>query len=827
MGLVVLLGVGLLGIGGRPRAREVGLAGGEAWSDQKSRVMEALGRQPLMFIENVGQWEGLGRFQVPGSDRTIWLAEDGIWVTVGGEPSTSPSGVEQGASVPSPIGGREAVTKSLSRQGVAIKLSFVGANLHPVLEPFERLETRVNYFIGNDPKRWRTDVPVWGGVRYRDLYPGLDLEVSGEDGQWKWRLVCRGGDCGKKLESVGLRVEGAEVEEVGAEGMQLATGVGTFRVPLLEVGGAEGLPALRQRGNVVMAPFASGDSGVEASGGVQPASDSDLLYATFLGGSGDDVGVGIAVDGSGATYVTGWTASSDFPTTPGAYDRGHNGDSDAFVVKLNASGSGLVYATFLGGSGWDVGIDIAVDGSGAVYVTGWTESLDFPTTPGAYDRGHNGLEDVFVVKLNPAGQGNADLLYSTFLGGGGDDWSNDIAVDGSGAVYVTGGTEPSGFPTTSGAYDTSHNGLEDVFVVKLNPAGQGNADLLYSTFLGGGSNDVGVGIAVDGSGAAYVMGGTESPDFPTTSGAYDTSHNGLEDVFVVKLNPAGQGNADLLYSTFLGGGSNDVGTSIAVDGSGAAYVTGWTEFPDFPTTSGAYDRGHNGNSDVFVVKLNPAGQGNADLLYSTFLGGGSNDEGWGIAIDRSGAVYVTGVTDSGNFPTTPGTYDMIYHGGLDVFVVKLNPAGQGNADLLYSTFLGGGGDDWNYYIAVDGSGAVYVTGVTTSPDFPTAPGAYDRGHNGELDAFVVKLWIPPIVRKGPVHPGHVSERGSRQWQRYHRAGRDSCKPVTLTHTSSMNLTDIGASIVKMPTPGGSIPMYLFNDGSDFGDPFLRLCQAGG
>ncbi|GBC85042.1 hypothetical protein HRbin11_01483 [bacterium HR11] len=717
MGLVGLLGAWLLGAGGNPT---VGAAGpGE----------EARGGLPLMFVENVGQWEGRGRFQVPGADRAIWLAEDGIWVTV----------VAWGAD---PSDGRDEAGRS---RGVALRLSFVGANPHARLEPLGRMETSVNYLIGNDPTRWRRNVPVWRGVRYRGLYPGVDLEVRGEGGRWKWRLVCRGGDCGKRLKSVGLRVEGAEVEAVGREGVRLATGVGTFTVPLLEAAGAQEPPAPRRQGDgVVMTPFVSRGFGREAAGDVQPASGS-LLYATFLGGSSHDYSYGLAVDGVGAAYVTGLTVSPDFPTTPGAYDTTFNGLTDVFVAKLNPAGQGnadLAYATFLGGIGVDQGWGIAVDGVGAAYVVGYTESSDFPTTPGAYDTSHNGGGDVFVVKLNASGSG---LAYATFLGGALYDEGRSLAVDGNGAAYVTGLTGSSGFPTTPGAYDTSHNGNMDVFVVKLNPAGQGNADLAYATFLGGSSWDEGWGIAVDGVGAAYVTGLTGSSDFPTTPGAYDTSPNGGDDVFVVKLNPAGQGNADLAYATFLGGSSGDEGLGLAVDGSGAAYVTGLTGSSDFPTTPGAYDTTFNGLTDVFVVKLNPAGQGNADLAYATFLGGSSGDEGHGIAVDGNGAAYVTGLTGSSGFPTTPGAYDTTFNGLTDVFVVKLNPAGQGNADLAYATFLGGGANDQGYGIAVDGNGAAYVTGPTGSSDFPTTPGAYDTSPNGSWDAFVVKLSTLPTL----------------------------------------------------------------------------------
>ncbi|MDP2659855.1 MAG: SBBP repeat-containing protein, partial [Dehalococcoidia bacterium] len=262
---------------------------------------------------------------------------------------------------------------------------------------------------------------------------------------------------------------------------------------------------------------------------------SALAYATFLGGSDYDQATGIAVDGSGATYVASTTYSANFPTTSGAYDTSFNGRPGAFVAKLNPAGSALVYATFVGGSGGDFVQGIAVDGSGAAYFTGFTASADFPTTPGAYDTSFNGgFRDAFVSKLNPAG---AALAYSTFLGGSLMDETYAIAVDASGATYVTGFLASADFPTTPGAYDTSFGGTYDAFVVKLNPAGSA---LAYSTYLGGTGFDVGLGIAVDGSGGAYVTGYTYDNNFPTTPGAYDTSFNGgAYDAIVTKLVPGG------------------------------------------------------------------------------------------------------------------------------------------------------------------------------------------------------------------------------------------------------------------------------------------------
>ncbi len=706
----------------------------------KVRVAKASGNNPVMFIQNAGQWDERTLFQVWGGDRTIWLARDGsIWVTVL-EPRPSPRPPEGGHH--SPFSAAERLKGPEERgeaRAVAVKLSFPGANPHPRIEPFGRLETSVNYFIGNDPAKWRTNVPVYGGVRYVDLYPGIDLELAGEGGRVVPRLVVRPG---ADLRVVRLRVEGAEEVKVEGDSLRLETALGEFTLPLLAVEGLNVKSAGVERAGVktfeVLSPFAPAP--MLPSALVQTAGISELLYATFLGGSGGDEGLSIAVDGSGNAYIVGNTESPNFPVTPGAHDIFYNGFGDVFVAKLNPLGGGLVYATFLGGSDWDMGYGIAVDGGGNAYVIGRTWSSDFPVTEGAYSMTYSGSGDAFVVKLNPSGSG---LVYATFLGGSDADWGFDIALDRNGNVYVTGETRSSDFPATDGAYDTAYGGgtcgtapytytCYDAFVAKLNTSGSG---LLYATFLGGSSEDWGDGIAVDDSGNAYVTGGTSSSNFLVTEDTYSMTYNGSSDAFVIKLNPSG---SDLVYATFLGGSGDDWGDDIAVDGNGNVYVTGRTSSSEFPTTPDTFDRDYNGGDDAFVAKLNPSGSG---LVYATFLGGSNEDWGSGIAVDRSGNAYVTGWTRSSDFPVTTDAHDTSYNGRGDAFVAKLSPSGS---NLLCATFLGGLYPDWGSDIVVDGDDNAYVTGMTWSSDFPTTEDAYDTTHNGGYyDAFVAKLAFLP------------------------------------------------------------------------------------
>jgi hypothetical protein len=477
-------------------------------------------------------------------------------------------------------------------------------------------------------------------------------------------------------------------------------------------------------------------------GGLAWADASDLAWSTFLGGSSSDWGDGdLDVDALGNVYLIGTTASADFPVTTGAFDEILD-LSDAFVAKLDPTGSVLVYATFLGGNSPEYGHGIAVDDDGNAYATGLTNSIDFPTTPEAFDTSYNFLPDsiayfdAFVSKLNPSG---SDLVFSTFLGGReGDETGYGIDVDASGHAYVTGGGWGFDFPVTPGAFDTSYDRYGDIFVTKFDPSG---SDLEYSTFLGGSENEFAFGMVVDGSGCAYVTGNTKSPDFPVTAGAFDVTHNGDFDGFVAKLNSAG---SDLVFATFLGGAGEDWGFGIDIDDLGRAHVAGQTDSTLFPTTAGAFDISHNGAVDAFVAKLNPAGTA---LEYSTFLGGGADDNGWGIAVDDSGNAYVNGQTSSADFPATAGAFQTTYHGVMDAFLARLNPSGN---ILQYATYLGGSSWDWgNLGIGLGGPCEVYITGGTCSADFPATPGAFDETYNFNDDVFVAKFdlsdYFTPVV----------------------------------------------------------------------------------
>ncbi|MFB3895065.1 MAG: SBBP repeat-containing protein [bacterium] len=455
-----------------------------------------------------------------------------------------------------------------------------------------------------------------------------------------------------------------------------------------------------------------------------------LIYSTFLGGG---EGFSIALDNSGNAYTTGYTNSSFFPTTPGAFDTLSNGSSDVFVTKLNSTGTALIYSTYLGGEGEDEGYAITVDGSGCAYVTGYTESNHFPTTPGAFDTSYNGNGDIFITKLKTNGTA---LVYSTYFGGAKPDNGYGIAVDNSGNIYITGETESHDFPTTPSAFDTSFNGVyRDAYVSKLNANGTG---LVYSTYLGGTDDDGCNTIVLDSSGNAFVVGYTLSTDYPTTPGVFRPSNHVAHDAFVTKLNADG---TVLIYSTYLTGYHGTYGSDIVIDDSGNSYITGDTQNPYFPTTPGAFDVSLNGLIDAFVTKLNANGTA---LLYSTYLGGTGDDEGNSIAIDDSGNVYITGYTMSTDFPTTPDAYDTSYCWSSDVFVCKLNAMGTA---LLYSSYLGGINSEENTGVKIDYFGNAYITGNTyyypSSPNFPTTPFAFNTSLVAGSNVFVTKMSLNP------------------------------------------------------------------------------------
>jgi hypothetical protein len=621
----------------QPLAGDAAAAAAAATVDAatKQEALDAYDRLPLAFVPNAGQADARVRYQAQAGGASFYFTQ------------------------------RAAVFSFAKKeQGVTLRLSFLGASPTARIGGERPGPGRANYLIGNDPAEWRTGLPTYGRIVYRNLWRGIDMVFRGGNGRLTYEFLVRPG---ARPQEIQLAYRGAQALRLDPSGnLRIRTPLGVLTDPR-----PLSYQVVAGRRTPVASRFVlsrSGAYGFEL--GRYDARrtlviDPALLYSTYLGGSSLDDGFAIAVDGAGNAHVTGFTTSTDFPTSTGAFDTTLGGGQDAFVTKLGPSGSTpLLYSTYLGGSDDDFGDGVAVDAAGNAYVTGRTFSTDFPTSADAFDTTLGGGSDAFVTKLGPSG--SAPLLYSTYLGGSGDETGGGVAVDGAGNAYVTGDTGSADFPTSAGAFDTTLGGSGDAFVTKLGPSG--SAPLLYSTYLGGSGNDFGRGIAVDGAASAYVTGTTGSADFPTSAGAFDTTLGGGFDAFVTKLGPSG--SAPLLYSTYLGGSGGETGHGIAVDGAGNAYLTGFTGSADFPTSAGAFDMSLSGVDDAFVTKLGPSGS--APLLYSTYLGGSGNDEGGGVAVDGAGNAYVTGGTGSADFPTSAGAFDTTLDGGEDAFVTKLS-----------------------------------------------------------------------------------------------------------------------------------------------------------
>ena len=680
-------------------------------------VKDSYGILPLHFEPNQGQTDPSVKFLSRGDGYTLFLTDTEAVLAFNQE-----TAVEE--------------TNAQTSGRTVLRMQLVGTKTNPEVEGRAQLPGVSNYFVGKDPQNWQTAIPQYASVQYSQVYPGIDLLYYGNQGQLEYDfLVAPGADPA----DIQLGFEGADEIDV-APGGDLLLNLAGHSLRLFEPIAYQEIDNARQAVEAAYVLTAPGKVGVQLGAydtSLPLVIDPVLAYSSYLGGSAGDYGNGIAVDSAGNAYVVGQAGSTNFPTTAGSFQpaiSGTLGYTDAFVTKINAAGNAIVYSTYLGGSGPDVALGVAVDANGSAYVIGEESSSNFPVTAGAFQTEQMGW-DAFVVKLNPTGSG---LSYASHFGSAGDDHGLAIALDSAGNAYTTGWTTPPldrSFPVVNAFQPNYGGGNNDAFVTKINASGSA---LVYSTYLGGGTillnstDDWGQGIAVDSAGSAYVVGATYSPDFPFTAGAFNTPRSGL-DVFVTKFSPSG---SSLVYSARIGGSTRDNGLGIAVDGSGNAYFTGYTESQDsYPVTAGAFQR--NGSFDAFVTKLNPQGSG---LVYSTYLGGTADvDRGWGIKVDAAGNAYVVGDTQSSDFPTA-NAIQPAYGGGLgDAFVSKLSSTG---GSLVYSTFLGGNLTDMGRGIALDSSANAYVTGMTSSFQFPVSnpfQGANGGGINNHDDAFVAKI----------------------------------------------------------------------------------------
>ena len=736
-------------------------------------MLSGLDHVKPVFIKNTGQWDGQVLYRAFAGKATIWLTSEGI-------------SYQYVRPVPSVPGGNESANSARSSAGtMVVKTSFVGAKSGATVLGRGKVNQKTSFLIGADSSRWSRDTLSYTSVVYEQMYQGVDIEYFVEDGEMcsRWTVLP-----GVDPSPIGLRIDGTETVTIDTLGnLILTTAYGQIVGPKPtafqrldgEIKYLDCKYEIRDRTTVGVVMEEDYERNTPLT--IEPHLVLTADLANVIAG---EVGTAIVACGSGEAYITGYTTSSNFPRGPG-YDTTYNGSGDAFVTKISVFGNLILYSTYIGGSAEDVAYGIAFDGNCRVVITGTTQSQNFPVV-NAYDATPNGGRDVFVTKLSMFGD---FLEYSTYLGGSGEDVGRSVIFCGNAEAYITGYTNSSNFPVLS-AYDAAYNGGYDVFVAKLNIFGN---SLMYSTYLGGTSDDLGYGVSVDGSCHAVVTGGTRSANFPI-AGAYDPTYNGGWDVFISKLNAFGQ---SLDYSTFVGGSADEQARDISVFGNGEAYVAGYTSSSNFPVSS-AFDSTYNGNTDAFALKLSVFGN---LLQYSTFLGGSGADTAFSIAMCGNAYAYVGGSTASSNFPTLSG-FDMSYNGGGDAFAAKLAEFGN---SIYFSTFVGGSSADAAYGIAIDGSCNTLITGMTQSTNFPLL-GALDGALTGPQEAFVTK--ILPFGNQ----LSYSTYLGGDE-----RVPHIALSPTSLSFTAIQNGTRPLSKTFTISNTGGAILTWSVNEGMSWLD----------
>jgi hypothetical protein len=678
----------------------------------KSAVRAARLRIPLAFEENSGQADPAVRFVARMPGRRVFLTDDAAWTSdeVSPDPATDPE---------------------------PFRISLEGADPAAAVVGEGRLARATNYFIGDDPRLWQRNVPTFSRVRYRSVYPGIDLVYYGSPDRLEFDFeVSPGADPGR------IRLSIASAEALALEpGGDICASAGLEDRRLLP-------PTVYQDVDGRRRPVSAG---YVVSGGQNPSVgfrigdydrraplviDPVLLYSTYLGGTDLDEVDAIAVDSEGNAYMAGRAYSSNFPVSANAPQHAFGGNEDTYVTKINAAGTAIVYSTYLGGSDRDFGNAIAVDALGQAVVAGRTISPNFPGAANSpIQNAKRGEDDGFVAKLDATG---STILFSTYLGGSATDKVEAVAIDPNGNILVAGQTDSGNFPGTAGnPFGSAYRGNFDAFVAKLD---SGGFSILYAAYLGGSETDSASAIAADRDGNAYVAGATESPNLTgAATSPIQKVLKGGSDAYVVKVDPAG---SKVVYSTYLGGSAEDFADGVAVDAHGNAVVAGYTTSPNFPGTSGGFQPTNHGQTDAFVTEINPAGSA---IVSSTYLGGSGDDYTDGVALDALGDVYIAGYTESLDFPgAAASAIQPAYAGNGDGFVAELTPGGRG---LVYSTYLGGSARDEAYAIAVRSRSAC-VGGITDSVNFKGAGTSPIQNHfaGGESDGFVALISavdVPP------------------------------------------------------------------------------------
>jgi hypothetical protein len=750
-----------------------------------SNWIDSYGNLPLSFEENVGQTDSRVHFLSHGSGYELLLTPQELVLSLRHTRRLGASSPRRGA-YPTALR-NEATPQTIS----VLRMRLERAAPAPQITGLDELPGKVNYFIGKDPKKWRTGVRTSARVKYHSIYPGVDLIFYGNQHRLEHDFVVAPG---ADPNSISLDVEGARKLRIDARGnlvMGVSGGEVDLQKPVIyqEMKGER----LEIAGGYVLAGSHRVKFAVSGYDRSWPLTiDPVLNYSTYLGGSATgDTGFGIAVDSNGDAFVAGQTFSTNFPTTSNAINPGlmSNANGAVFVTEMNPTGTTQMYSTYLAGSGGDAAFGIALDPLGNIYVTGQTFSKDFPTTTNGLIQSPlvsntSGTAFLSVIGVPPDGR-NPALIYSSYLGGTNGDSGRAVAADAHQNAYVTGVTLTPNL-TAPGAFQSSlQSNAGNAFLARIDTTQSGNNSLVYFSYLGGTGagiagfphGDEGFGIAADAKRNAYVTGTTTSIDFPTTSGAFHPgplASNAKGTAFVTRIDTTQPGPNSLAYSTYFGGTGGDFGRAIALGPNNIAYITGSTQsatdFPVFPNP-GAFQLTGNalGTAYISLIDTSNLTSGSASLVYSTFLGGSGGDKGFGIQADANRNAYVAGQTASTetasmDFPFTPGAFQTTRKNCAgDAFISKLSPGGNGAADMLYSTYFGGSGTaagcasppDFAKAIGLDSSNNAYITGSTVSTDFPVAPkpGAFQTALNGVADAFIAKL---PLVSSTAAAPSSLN-----------------------------------------------------------------------
>jgi len=788
----------------------------------KATLLAGYGKLPLTFEQNQGQTDARVKFLARGSGYTVFLTGDETATLRFVRPSDDRAGSHLG-SRRSSTGARPA-----KNQDATIELSLLGANQHASIEGADLQPGRSNYFIGNDPARWQRNVPHYARVKYRDVYPGVDLVYYGNQGRLESDYILAPGADPSRI---GLEIKGAGAVKLDSEGalvLRTAAGDVVLHKPFAYQETSEGRREVAAN-FVQHGPHLVGFHVAPYDTRQPLIIDPAVFYSTYLGGTGKDVANAIAVDAAGHAYVTGLTLSTNFPTKgplsgQGTFLATAVNSQETFIAKLDTNGSGagsLIYSTYLGGTGsagFDQGAGIAVNANGEAFVVGTTGASDFPTN-GVVNPFQSGLPNTsgvaFLTQLDAAGSG---LLYSTYLGGNGKDNGLGIALDPTGIAYVTGVTTSTNFPVSVNPTPfQSSNGVSSTigtaFITKIDTTKPGNSGLIYSTYLGGSGGEQANAITVDSSGNAYVTGETQSTDFPklTSPAPFQAAlaASSAINAFVAQIDTTVSGPTGLVYSTYLGGtgstsGGGDQGNGIALDSSKRVYVVGTTGSNNFPVSATALQATSNNQGtgllhrQAFVACFDTTKSGANSLVYSTYLGGSGSlgEEGLGIAVDSLQQAYVSGFTTSNDFPGIASGAPQSTRQGQNAFIAILNKTGT--APLAFSTFWGGSAVERGKAIALDTLSPpnIYLAGDTSSdPASPYLPSAtaFQNTRGGSSDAFVTRF---SGTASGPDFTVSVAPASSTI-----AAGASANFTVTVTSVNGFNAA-VDAACTGAP-PGSS------------------------